>query len=114
MTANADSYTSPVGALPASGTNPAHSAVLHIAPPGLLANDTDTSKHALSVVVPGAPPTCSGPGTCTVSLQSDGSFTATMAAAGNYTFSYTAKNSQGTSSAAANVSVAVPGAAISR
>jgi hypothetical protein len=104
VTANADSYTSPVGAIGG------HPAVLHIAPPGVLVNDTDTSKHALSVDLTSAP-TCTGPGTCTVSLQSDGSFTATMSATGNYTFSYQARNSLGTTSgSAANVTVGVPAA----
>ncbi len=92
VTANADSYTSPVGAITG------HPAVLHIAPPGVLVNDTDSTKHALSVDLTSAP-SCTGPGACTVSLQSDGSFTATMAATGNYTFAYTAKNSQGVTSA---------------
>jgi hypothetical protein len=106
VTANADNYVSPVGAITG------HPAVLHIAPPGVLINDTDTSGHALSVDLTAAP-TCTGPSgsTCTLSLLADGSFTATMSATGSYTFSYKAKNSQGVLSlAAAAVTVGVPAA----
>jgi hypothetical protein len=104
VTARPDSYTSMVGAITG------HPAVLHIAPPGVLVNDTDTTGHPLSVDLTSAPTAC-GSG-CTVSVLADGSFTATIAAGGTgpYTFQYKAKNSQGVLSVAATVSVSVPAA----
>ncbi len=92
-TANPDSYSSTVGPL---GALAGH---MHIGSPGVLANDTDPMGLPL-VVDTAAAPSCSGPGTCNVALLADGSFTATATAAGSYTFSYSIKNSQGTSGAA--------------
>jgi hypothetical protein len=120
-TANADSYTSPVGPtaiLPAK---------LHIAPPGVLANDTDPSGLPLTVANPStvscAPAVVAvnattsvpaGTGICTVQVQADGSFTALItgaSGAGGYAFTYSAQNSQGTpSSAMATASLVVPAA----
>ena len=85
-TANADTYTS-------------HSAtLLQVGAPGVLLNDIDPNGYPLTAVAAG---TATG---CTVSLQSNGAFTATLPAlatpaARTCTFSYSAVNSQGTSSA---------------
>src|SRR5437660_1899664 len=88
-TANADTYTS-------------HSAsLLQVGAPGVLLNDTDPNGYPLTAVSAGA-----AAGGCTVSMQVNGAFTATLPAlatpaARSCTFSYNAVNSQGTSSAAA-------------
>jgi uncharacterized repeat protein (TIGR01451 family) len=75
--------------------------------PGLLANDTDAGGKAdrtLKVVVPATAPTCGGG---TVDLHADGSFVlnGVSATATNCSFSYQAKNSQGTLSNTATVTV---------
>jgi hypothetical protein len=50
--------------------------------------------------LPSSAPTCSGPGSCTVQLLADGSFTATASAPGTYTFTYYAVDAQGVSGSA--------------
>ena len=88
--ANPDTYTSTVGPTTLA-------ARLHIAPPGVLANDTDPTGLPLTVDTT----TVTAQTGLTVTAQSDGSFTASATAPGTYTFTYQAKNSQGTLSAAA-------------
>jgi len=88
-TANADTYTSAVANL------------LQVGAPGVLLNDTDPNGYPLTAASAGA-----GTGGCTVSLQVNGAFTAslpalTTPAARTCTFSYNAVNSQSTASAAA-------------
>jgi hypothetical protein len=91
-TANNDTYMSTVATR------------LHIASPGVLANDTDPSGLPLTVDTT----TIASTG-MTVVAQADGSFTATAPAPGTYTFTYQVKNSQGTPSAvAATVTVVFP------
>src|SRR4029077_20974579 len=96
-TANVDTYTSPV-----SPSTPAPSARIQIAQPGVLANDTDPQGHPLTAVLGGS---CSGSGAAlppgAVTLNKDGSFSATVSAAGTYHFCYNAVNSQKTASTAA-------------
>src|SRR6266478_3697705 len=87
-TANADTYTSAVANL------------LQVGAPGVLLNDTDPNGYPLTAASAGA-----GTGGCTVSLQVNGAFTAslpalTTPAARTCTFSYNAVNSQSTASAA--------------
>lgn len=97
-TANPDNYSSSVATR------------LHISPPGVLANDTDPQGHPLTAVIDAcvavAGYTCLAP--TQVTLNADGSFTATPPAPGNYAFSYHALNSQKTASAATNVTLAFP------
>ncbi|HWX93675.1 MAG TPA: choice-of-anchor D domain-containing protein [Terriglobales bacterium] len=96
-TTNPDAYTSRV-----SPSTTAPSARLQIAPPGVLVNDTDPQGHPLTAVFGGS---CSGPGAAlpagAVSLDKNGSFSATVSAPGTYHFCYHAVNSQKTVSAAA-------------
>ncbi len=88
-TANADAYTSNVAS------------TLHISTPGVLVNDIDPSGHPLTAVIIGGSVTGG-----TVTLNSDGSFTAspsvppTGAGTATVTFQYNALNSQNTASAA--------------
>ena len=97
-TANADSYSSTIASR------------LQIAPPGVLANDTDPQGHALTA---SAPTNIAGG---TVTLNADGSFTAAPttppsgAATATVTFQYSAVNSQNTSSAPTTVTVTFSGA----
>src|SRR5260370_21754323 len=82
---------------------------LQIAPPGVLANDTDPQGHPLTA---SAPTSITGG---TVTLNADGSFTAAPAtpptglATSQVTFQYTAVNSQKTASAPATVIVTFGG-----
>jgi hypothetical protein len=98
-TANADTYTSRVANL------------LQVAAPGVLVNDTDPAGFPLTAVVASA-----GTGGCTLSLQTNGAFTASLPAlatpaARSCTFTYNAVNSQGTASAsAATVTLNFPAA----
>jgi hypothetical protein len=82
--ANADTYSSTVSTL------------FKVSRPGVLSNDTDPSGYTLSASLASA-------GSCTaVTLNADGSFSAVPAAgAANCSFTYNAKNTQGTASAAA-------------
>ncbi len=89
--ANGDSYTSKVSTL------------LKVAKPGVLLNDTDPTGYVLQ-----AKPDPAHPLPAWVSLNTDGSFTATAAAPGTYSFNYLAVNSQGTASSTAVVSVTFP------
>jgi len=86
---------------------------LKIAPPGILAVDTDPAGHPLTVN--GATATTnlmaalSGGGTA--SVDQNGGFTATVGGPGTYTFTYNAKNSQGvvsTSTATVTLVFAAP------
>ena len=98
-----DSYTSATGP---RTTSPAR---LAISPPGVLANDRDAAGYPLTVDLTTLTPAT--PAGATVVIQPDGSFVATATAAGTYTFTYHAKNSQGTpSTAAATVSLTFPAA----
>jgi hypothetical protein len=69
---------------------------LKIGPPGVLAFDKDSAGYPLTVANPGSV-TLSGGGT--LIMDSNGAFTASVPGPGTYTFSYQAKNSQGTLSA---------------
>ena len=74
--------------------------------PGVLSNDTDPSGYPLTATA-GTPAALNGKPACaSVTLNADGSFTATPpAAAATCTFTYQAQNSQGTLSTAATVTV---------
>jgi hypothetical protein len=67
---------------------------------GVLANDVDSQGFPLTASLVGTP-------SC-VSLNADGSFVATSAGGGTCSFQYIATDSQGTASAATNVSVSFP------
>ncbi len=85
ITVNPDSYP--------DAANPSSLATgMSIKPPGVLANDTDAAGYPLTAELDAT----SG---VTVTLNSDGSFTATAAAPGTHSFTYRARNSQGTLSA---------------
>lgn len=89
--ANPDSFTSNAGF--AQG--------LTISGSGVLGNDSDPSGYAMKAqLVPGS----TSPGLA-LTLNADGSFNAVPSAAGNFTFRYTAVNSQGTASTPATVSL---------
>ena len=96
-TANNDAYTSNLASR------------LQIAPPGVLANDTDPQGHPLTAALSGA---ASGG---TVVLNADGSFTATPTTPptgttpATVTFQYIATNSQKTASGTATVTVTFNG-----
>jgi hypothetical protein len=101
-TATADTFTSNVNTL------------LNVSEPGVLANDSDPNHYPLfastsnTAVTEGNVPGASG---CTVTLQSNGSFTAAApanAAGSTCTFQYYAINSQGTASASATVTLFFP------
>jgi HYDIN/CFA65/VesB-like, Ig-like domain len=93
---------------------------LSIAPPGILSLAKDTLGYPLTVVgssvaataVAGATPIapCASPAVAPcVSVSANGSFNATVAGPGTYSFSYKAQNSQGTqSSNSATVSLVFP------
>jgi hypothetical protein len=88
--ANADAFSSSVAK------------ILKVHRPGVLANDVDPSGHPLTAVLDGA---CTAPTGATVlttnqlTLNSDGSFTATPPVSGAYYFCYHAVNSQQSASA---------------
>jgi hypothetical protein len=115
ITLGDDVYASTSGPKTTTPTAPAR---LVVSPPGVLLNDKDGSGFPLSVDTTtitgsgGNPlPACSPPAVATncVTVNADGSFVATAAAAGTYTFTYRAKNTQGTTSAtSATVSVTFP------
>ena len=98
--ASADAYTSNIATK------------LQISPSGVLANDTDPDKHPLTAALVGTHPNLN------VTLNADGSFIAnptgpgtvacaagTTGGAACYTFNYQAKNSQGTLSNTATVTL---------
>ena len=88
-TATADAYTSNIATR------------LLVGSPGVLENDSDPSGLALTVdtatVTPGAG--------LSVKVETDGSFSASVASAGTYSFTYHAKNSQGSASGVATVTL---------
>lgn len=90
-TAVADAYTSKVATL------------LKVSKPGVLGNDTDPTGYPIK-----AQPDPATPLPAWVTLNADGSFTATPAAPGVYTFNYVAVNSQGTASVATTVTLTFP------
>ena len=101
ITPNDDAYTSAVG------SRTVKPALLSIKPPGILGNDTDAAKYPLSVALGSDPPVPSAG--LTLSVNPDGSFTASVTTAGTYTFTYKAVNSQGTVSAnSATVTLTFP------
>ncbi|HWS61689.1 MAG TPA: hypothetical protein VN325_02955, partial [Steroidobacteraceae bacterium] len=86
-------------------TYPANGTFLKIGSPGVLSVDKDALGYPLTVnaasVTPG--------GGLTLLVDSNGGFNASVTAAGTYTFTYNAQNSQGTvSSAAATVTLVFP------
>jgi hypothetical protein len=110
-TANGDTYASNVATS------------LKISSPGVLENDTDPSGLPLSVdiasIVPGAVGTAlaacsSDPAapvtTNCVTVSADGSFVASVPGGGTYSFTYSAKNTQGTASDPATVTLNFPSA----
>jgi hypothetical protein len=106
ITVNPDSYTSNVAT------------TLGIKPPGILENDIDAAGYPLTVasVTAGTVSGTTHIGACgnpavapCVSVDPNGGFNAIVGGVGTYSFSYKAKNSQGTtSSAAANVVLTFP------
>ncbi|MDB6091341.1 MAG: hypothetical protein JWN85_4125, partial [Gammaproteobacteria bacterium] len=68
---------------------------LQVGSPGVLQNDTDPSGLALSVDLASVQP---GAGFTSLTVNPDGSFAASVASAGTYTFTYQAKNTHGTPS----------------
>ena len=79
---------------------------LSIKSPGVLSVDRDTAGYPLKVDTTTVTPTGTG---WTLTVGPDGSFNATVPSAGTYTFTYKAKNSQGTqSSSAATVTLNFP------
>ncbi len=99
ITVNPDAYSSNLGRS------------LTIKSPGVLFNDSDAAGYPLTVsgASPTTPLTIALAGGGTVSVGSDGGFTASVPAPGTYSFSYKAKNSQGTDSAAmATVTLTFP------
>jgi hypothetical protein len=102
-TATADSYASKVATL------------LNVSQPGVLVNDIDPTGYALyastsNLAVTAGNPFTSTTGGCTITLESNGSFTAQSPSGPNTcTFSYYAVNSQGTASTApATVTLTFP------
>jgi FtsP/CotA-like multicopper oxidase with cupredoxin domain len=89
-------------ALPDTFTSVTASSLL-VTHPGVLANDTDPSGYTLTAK---ADPKNALPSN--ISLNSDGSFSATSNGAGIQTFTYIAVNSQGTASLPAAVTVTFP------
>jgi hypothetical protein len=77
---------------------------LAVRTPGVLAYCKDSAGYPLTVDTSTAP-TLSGPGTGSVLMDANGGFTASVSAAGNYTFSFTAKNSAGVTPASGNVTL---------
>jgi hypothetical protein len=83
----------------------ANATFLKIAPPGVLSVDKDNAGYPLTVNTASV---TAGSG-LTLSVDANGGFNASVAAAGTYTFTYNAQNSQGTmSSAAATVTLVFP------
>jgi hypothetical protein len=86
-TANADSYTGSIARRFSTSR------------PGVLANDTDPNTYPLTASL-------AGKGSCaSVTMNPDGSFTATSGTDASCQFTYVATNSQGTASTAATVTV---------
>ena len=80
---------------------------LSIKPPGVLSVDTDAAGYPLTVAMS----TISAPTGWTLTMDPNGGFNASVPAAGIYTFTYKAQNSQGTQSAtAATVTLNFPAA----
>ncbi len=69
--------------------------------PGVLANDSDGAGYPLTVDITSIAPTGGNASALQVVGGTDGSFTAMATAPGTYTFTYKAKNPQGTVSASA-------------
>src|SRR5882762_4966825 len=79
---------------------------LSIKSPGILSVDKDNAGYPLTVASSAIAPSGSG---WTVSVDKNGGFNASVPAAGTYTFSYNAQNSQGTvSSSTATVTLVFP------
>ena len=88
-------------------TYTSNATALSIKPPGILAVDRDAAGYPLSV----APGSAVASGGLTLSVDKTGAFNASVTAAGTYTFTYKAQNSQGTVSAAsATVTLIFPAA----
>jgi hypothetical protein len=98
---------------------------VHVAPPGVLANDSDPQGRSLCAISPTITPTscaaavAAGPvsitaGTATLMLNPDGSFTATRTSGttstATVTFTYRAMNEQHQASGVANIMVTFPAA----
>jgi len=88
---------------------------VQIAPPGVLANDTDPDHHPLTAayVTATCTPAIAGSTLLTqaqAGLNADGSFTATPPASGNYYFCYQAVNSQQSLSNVVSVQITAPAA----
>jgi hypothetical protein len=86
---------------------------VQIAPPGVLANDTDPDHHPLTAVYDTAACTPTIPGSLPLTqaqagLNADGSFTAAPPSSGNYYFCYHAMNSQKSVSSAVSVQITAP------
>ena len=90
ITVNADAYTSNL------------STSVSVKSPGVLMNDADGTGYPLTVngATPTTPLTIALTGGGSVSIGPDGGFSATVPAPGTYTFTYKARNSQGTVSRA--------------
>ena len=104
---NAGSTCDKLGGAPAASDDVYTSNIatrLQISPPGVLANDTDPSGLQLKVDLASV---TASPGV-TVSVNADGSFVATTTATGTYSFTYKAKNSQGSLSGVATVTLNFP------
>ncbi|MBZ5546847.1 MAG: hypothetical protein LAO22_02630 [Acidobacteriia bacterium] len=97
-----DAYTSAIG------PRAAKPASFSIKPPGVLFNDKDGAGFPLKVALSGSDAPVASAG-LTLSVDPDGGFNASVSAAGTYTFTYKAVNSQGTVSAsAATVTLSFP------
>jgi hypothetical protein len=91
----------------AGTTYTANGTFLRIQPPGILAFDRDGAGYPLTVNTTSVAPS-SG---LTLAVDATGGFSASVASAGTYTFSYKAQNSQGTTSAgSATVTLIFPAA----
>jgi hypothetical protein len=96
ITVNPDAYTSNVAT------------TLSIKSPGVLDNDSDAGGYPLSIPTSGPDVPVPSAG-LTLSVDSTGAFTASVASPGTYTFTYKAQNSQGVvSSASATVTLTFP------
>src|SRR5207244_5036219 len=71
-------------------TYTSNATALSIKPPGILAVDRDAAGYPLSV----APGSAVASGGLTLSVDKTGAFNASVTAAGTYTFTYKAQNSQ--------------------
>ena len=83
------------GVIVADDAYPATATALSIAPPGVLVNDKDTAGYPLTVDTTTVTPSTG----LTLTVDPTGGFHASVTTAGTYTFTYRAKNSQGTQSA---------------